>query len=61
MRYQAVLDRKAQACVGTPTEADFIEMVSKGTLTNCPVTPADIVNARNVFGNDLPGIKSNTV
>ena len=56
-----VLARKAQARVGTPTEADFIEMVSKGTLTNCSVTLVDIANTRHVFGPDLPGIKSNTV
>ena len=41
---KAILDRKAQARVGTPTDADFIEMVVKGTLTNCPVTPVDIAN-----------------
>ena len=41
-------------------EADFIKMVSKGTLTNYPVTPVDISNARHVFGTDLPGIKSKT-
>ena len=56
-----VLARKAQARVGTPMEADFIEMVSKGTLTNCSVTLVDIANTRHVFGPDLPGIKSNTV
>lgn len=56
-----VLARKAQARVGTPTEADFIEMVSKGTLTNCSVTLVDIANTRHVFGPDLPGIKSKTV
>ena len=47
--------------MGTPTEADFIEMVKKGTLTNCPVTPVDIADACHVFGPDLPGIKSKTV
>ena len=58
---KAVLARKAQARVGTPTEAEIIEMVRKGTLTNCQVTPVDISNARHVFGPDLPGIKSKTV
>ena len=47
--------------MGTPTDADFIEMLSKGTLTNCPVTLVDISNSRHVFGPDLPGIKSKTV
>ena len=58
---KSVLARKAQARVGTPTEADFIEMVSKGTHTNCSVTLVDIANTRHVFGPDLPGIKSKTV
>ena len=45
----------------TPTKAYFIKIVSKGTLTNCPVTPVDIASARHVFSTDLPGIKSKTV
>ena len=57
----SVLARKAQVQVGTPTEADFIDMVSKGTLVNCPVTPVDIVKARHMFGPDLPGVKIKTV
>ena len=47
--------------MGTPTEADFIEIASKGTLTNCPVTPVDIANSCHVFGPNLPGIKSKKV
>ena len=49
---KSVLAQKAQVRVATPTEAGFIEMVSKFTLTNCPVTPVDIANARHVFGTD---------
>ena len=58
---KAVLDCKAQAWVGTTTDAYFIDMVSKGTLTNFPVTLVDIANARHMFGPDLPGVKSKTV
>ena len=58
---KSVLDRKAQACVGNPTKADFIEMVSKGNLTNYPVKLFDIANAHHVFGPDIPGINSKTV
>ena len=58
---KAVLVHKAQVWVGTPTEANVIDMVSKGTLTHCPVTPVDIANACNMFGPDLPGLKSNIV
>ena len=55
---KSVLAQKAQVRVATHTEEGFIELVSKFTLTNCPVTPVDIDNARCVFGPDLPGIKS---
>ena len=56
-----VLSSKAQARVGTPTEADYIDMVSKGALTNFPVTPVDVDNACHMFGPDLPGVKSKTM
>ena len=55
------LARKAQARVGTPTEADFIDMVSKGTPSNFPVTPVDISNSFHMFGHDIPGVKIKTV
>ena len=58
---KAVLARKAQARLGTPTEADLIDMVSKVTLTNCPVTPVDISNTHNMFGPDLLGVKRKIV
>ena len=58
---KAVLSRKAEARVGTPTEEDFIDVVIKGTLTNCPVTPFDIANTCHMFGPDLIGVKIKTV
>ena len=58
---KAVLACKDQARLGTPTEANFIDMVSKGTLVNCPVTPVYIANTLHMFSHDLPGVKINTV
>ena len=58
---KAVLACKAQVRVGTSTEAYFIDMVSKETLKNCPVTLVDIANTRHMFGPDLPGVKINTL
>ena len=58
---KAILARKARARVRTPTEADFIDMVSKVTLVNCPVIIFDIANACHMFGPDLLGVKINTV
>ena len=56
-----VLARKVQARVENPTDSNFIDMVSKGTLENCPVTPDDIANTSHMFGPDIPGEKSKTV
>ena len=47
--------------MGTPIEADFIDMVSKGTLVNFPIDQVDISNARHMFGPNLPGVKIKTV
>ena len=58
---KAVLARKAQARVGTPTDANFIDIASKGTLTNFPIDPFDIANTRHMFGPDIPGVKGKTV
>ena len=54
---KAVVACKYQARVGTPTEADFIDMASKGTFANFPVTPVNIDIAHHMFGPDLPGVK----
>ena len=58
---KSVLDCKAPVRVGTPTEANFIDIVRKGTLANFPVTLVDIANARHMFGPDIPGVKIKTV
>ena len=55
------LARKSQVRVGTPTEANFIDVVCKGTLANFPVTPVDISNVCRIFGPDIPGVKIKTV
>ena len=58
---KAVLALKDQAQLGTPTEADFIDMVSKGTLKTFPVTLVDIANSLHMFVPDLPVVKIKTV
>ena len=58
---KSALARKDQAWVGTPTDNNLIDMVSKATLVNCLVTPVYIANTRHMFGPDLPGVKRNTV
>ncbi len=36
-------------------------MVSNNIIPNCPITSADISNARAIFGPDLPSVRRKTV
>ncbi len=55
---KAVLARKAQAMVGSPSERHFAELVSENSI---PVTCSDLTNARAIFGPDLSGVQGKTV
>ena len=50
---KAVLARKAQTMVGSPSERHFAELVSE----NC----TDLTNAHAIFGPDLSGVWGKTV
>jgi hypothetical protein len=52
---------RAQAMMGNPSERDYKGMVSNNVVPNCPVTSADISNARAIFGPDLPSVRGKTV
>ena len=47
--------------MGNPSERDYKGMVSNNIVPNCPITSADISNARAIFGPDLPSIRGKTV
>ena len=47
--------------MGNPSERDYKGMVSNNIIPNCPVTSADISNARAIFGPDLPSVRGKTV
>jgi hypothetical protein len=53
--------REAQAMLGNPSKKDFQGLVSSNLIPNCPITRADISNARNFFGPDLASIHEKTV
>ena len=53
--------RRAQAMMGNPSKRDYKGMVSNNIIPNCPVTSADISNARAIFGPDLPSVRGKTV
>ena len=40
--------------IGHPPDKVFKQIVSDGTLNNCPVVPNDVSNATAIFGPNLP-------
>ena len=42
-----------QSMIGHPPDKVFKQIVSDGTLTNCPVVPNDVSKATAIFGSNL--------
>ena len=53
--------RDVQAMVGHPTDREFLGMVRSGMISNCPVTPAAVINSNRIHGPDPAGIRGRTV
>jgi hypothetical protein len=51
---------RAQGMIGNPSKKDYKGMVSGNLITNCPVTTANINNARAIFGLDLASTRKNS-
>ena len=58
---RAVLARKIQKTIGRPSTAEYIQIVEKNLLPNCPITREDIVAAEKIFGPDVGILKGKTV
>lgn len=58
---RAVLARKLQRIIGRPSTRQFIDIVDRNLLPNCPVTRQDIVAAEHIFGPDVGSLKGKTV
>jgi hypothetical protein len=58
---RAKLARKLQGTLGHPSTLEFIKLVEKGLLGNCPIEPQDIRNADIVFGPSLFALKGKAV
>lgn len=58
---RAVLARNIQKMVGRPTSKEFMQIVEKNLIPNCPVTREDIMNAEKIFGPDVGSLKGKTV
>ena len=57
----AVLARKVQMIIGHPSKWDFIKIIDKHLLPNCPITHHDILAAKHIFGKDLGSLKGKMV
>jgi hypothetical protein len=57
----AIAARKAQAMIGHPTDAQFLDMVRSNTIKNCPIKPTHIANALTIFGPSAAGVRRKTV
>ncbi len=51
----------AQAMLGHPMGRDFLGMVHANLIDNCPVTKSAVINANQIFGPDLAGVRGQTV
>ena len=57
----AVLAWKVQKITGHPSTQDFIKIVNKHLLPNCPINHQAILAAKHIFGKDLGSLKGKTV
>ena len=52
---------KLQGMVGSPSDKDYEGMVRSNMITNFPIDPTNVSNARTVFGPDLASVRGKTV
>jgi hypothetical protein len=48
--------RRAQGMMGNPSKKDYKGVVSNHLISNSPITHTNIINARAIYGADLPSI-----
>lgn len=58
---RASLPRKIQQIVGRPSTKEYIQIVERNLLPNCPITRDDIMTAEKIFGPDIGILKGKTV
>ena len=57
---RALRARELQVTMGWPSTATFVEALKNNGLLNCPVTPADVEAAEQIFGPDIVSLKGET-
>ena len=58
---RAVVARNIQKWIGRPSTQEYIQIVERNLLPNCPVNRDDIMNAEKIFGPDLGTLKGKPV
>jgi hypothetical protein len=58
---QSKVARRAHAMIGSPSEKDYMGMVSSNIIKNFPITVSNVANVQNIFGTDLGCIQGKTV
>ena len=53
----ALRARELQVAMGRPSTATFVEALKNNGILNCPVTPADVEAAEQIFGPDIGSLK----
>ena len=56
----ALRARELQVTMECPSTATFVEALKSNRLSNCPVTPADVEAAEQIFGPDIGSLKGKT-
>jgi hypothetical protein len=57
----AVEARKIMHMIGRPSLQQFLHILDRNQLPNCPVTRRDALNAEAIFGTDVGSLKGKTV
>ena len=58
---KALAARQLQIKISQPSTKQFICIVTTNQLPNCPITKADILAAKHIFGPDMGSLKGKTV
>jgi hypothetical protein len=57
---RAVLAHQLQIRVGHPSTKDFLWIVARNQLPNCPITRNDILAAEDIFGQSIGSLNGKT-
>jgi hypothetical protein len=57
---QALLARKIQKMIGYPSTRDFLKLVDRNMIPNCPIGRADIIAAEDILGPCVDALKGKT-